>query len=404
VQRNKVVVTGMGAISAAGIGAEALWSAARDGRSAIGPIELERRGQNSINIAAQVKSFDPAQHMDASSIMMCDRFTQFAIVAANEAMAQAKFANEKKLGGRTAVIVGTGIGGFTSLDDMMYIYNVTKTRLQPMTIPRVMSNAAACHLSMRYGAMGAAFAVSSACSSANQAIGIGTSLIRSGMADNAIVGGSEASIAASYIRGWELLRVLTPDFCRPFSAKRMGMTIGEGAGILVLENAETAKARGATALAEIAGYGTSSDAKDLVRPDPEGAAAAMRGAIEDSGLSTDEIDYVNAHGTGTVMNDAVETEALRSIFGERLGKIAVSSTKPIHGHAIGASSALELIITIKAMHEGIAPPTINWLGPDPKCDLDPVPNEARKMPIRAAMSNSFAFGGVNSAVVVAPAS
>jgi nodulation protein E len=227
--------------------------------------------------------------------------------------------------------------------------------------------------------------------------------VRSGAVDTAIVGGSEASIAASYIRAWELLRVLTPDYCRPFSAKRTGMTIGEGAGILVLENAETAKARGATPLAVLAGYGTSSDAKDLVRPDPAGAAAAMRGAIEDSGISPDEIDYVNAHGTGTVINDAIETQALRSIFGDRLGKIAVSSTKPIHGHAIGASSALELIITIHAMREGVAPPTINWLAADPKCDLDPVPNEARKMPIRAAMSNSFAFGGINAAIVVAPA-
>jgi len=403
VQAKKVVVTGMGAISGAGIGAGALWAAARDGKSAIGPVELERPGQNSIKIAAQVKRFDPAQHMDRSSILLCDRFTQFAIVAADEAMAQAKLPREEKMGGRTAVIVGTGIGGFTSLDDMMYIYNVTKGRMQPMTIPRVMSNAAASHLSMRYGATGPVFAVSSACSSANQAIGIGAMLVRSGAVDTAIVGGSEASIAASYIRAWELLRVLTPDYCRPFSINRTGMTIGEGAGVLVLENAETAKARGATPLATIAGYGTSSDAKDLVRPDPAGAAAAMRDAIEESEISPDQIDYVNAHGTGTVMNDVIETEALRSIFGERLGKIAVSSTKPIHGHAIGASSALELIITIHAMREGIAPPTINWLAADPKCDLDPVPNEARKMPIRAAMSNSFAFGGINAAIVVAPA-
>lgn len=393
----------MGAISGAGIGTAALWAAARDGKSAIAPIEIERPGQNKINIAAQVKGFDPAQHMDASSILLCDRFTQFAIVAGDEAMKQAGLSREKKPAGSTAVIIGTGIGGFTSLDDMMYIYNVTKGRMQPMTIPRVMSNAAASHLSMRYGATGPAFAVSSACSSSNQAIGIGATLVRSGAVDTAIVGGSEASIAASYIRAWELLRVLTPDYCRPFSAKRMGMTIGEGAGILILENAETAKARGTTPLAAIAGYGTSSDAKDLVRPDPAGAAAAMRGAIEEAGISPDEIDYVNAHGTGTVINDAVETQALRSIFGDRLGKIAVSSTKPIHGHAIGASSALELIITIHAMREGIAPPTINWLAADPKCDLDPVPNEARKMPIRAAMSNSFAFGGINAAIVVAPA-
>jgi nodulation protein E len=390
----------MGAVSGAGIGASALWQAARDGKSAIGPVEIERPGQHTIKIAAQVKDFDPARHMDAATISFCDRFSQFAIVAGDEAMAQAKLSREQRLGERAAVIVGTGVGGYTTLDDMLYIYNVPKTRLHPMSIPRVMSNAAACQLSMRYGCTGPTFAVSSACSSANQAIGIGASLIRVGAVDYAIVGGSEASIAASYIRGWELLRVLTPDFCRPFSAKRSGMTIGEGSGILVLENAETAQARGASVLAEIAGYGTSSDAKDLVRPDPLGAAAAMRGAIENASLAPDAIDYVNAHGTGTIINDVIETEALKKIFGERLAKILVSSTKPIHGHAIGASAALELIITINAMREGFVPPTINWLERDPKCDLDPVPNQGRKHAIRAAMSNSFAFGGLNAAIVV----
>lgn len=390
----------MGAVSAAGIGVEKLWAAARDGKSAIAPLDLERPGQNKINIAAQIKNFEPAKYIDEKLINLCDRFSQLAIVAADEAAAQAKLTKDQRLGERAAVIIGTGIGGYTTLDDMLFIYNVPKTRMHPMSIPRVMSNAAAGHVSMRYGCAGPTFAVSSACSSANQAIGIGASLIRAGAVDYAIVGGSEASIAASYIRAWELLRVLTPDFCRPFSLKRTGMSIGEGAGILILENAETAAARGGTALAEIAGYGTSSDAKDLVRPDPEGAAAAMRNAITSSGLSPDAIDYVNAHGTGTVMNDIVETEALRSIFGSRLPQLPVSSTKPIHGHAIGASAALELIITLKAMHEGIAPPTINWLEADPKCALDPVPNEARNIPIRAAMSNSFAFGGINAAIVV----
>jgi len=396
----KVVVTGMGAISGAGIGTAALWQAARDGKTAIGRIELDRPGQNTIKIAAQVKNFDPADHLDSTTVAMTDRFSQFAAVATDEAMAQANLPRDQRLGERAAVIIGTGVGGFTTLDDMMYLYHVTKARMNPMTIPRVMSNAAACHVSMRYGCTGPAFAVSSACSSANQAIGIGASLVKSGAVDYAIVGGSEASITATYIRAWELLRVLTPDFCRPFSIKRSGMTIGEGAGILVLENARTAQARGAKVLAEIAGYGTSSDARDLVRPDLEGAAAAMRGAIENANLAPDTIDYVNAHGTGTVINDAVETAALKKIFGERLAKIPVSSTKPIHGHAIGASAALELIITINAMREGFVPPTINWLEADPKCDLDPVPNQGRKHPIRAAMSNSFAFGGLNAAIVV----
>jgi nodulation protein E len=396
----KVVVTGMGAVSGAGLGAAALWQAARDGRSAIGSVELDRPGQNTIKIAAQVKNFNPADHLDTTTIALTDRFSQFAVVAADEAMTQANLPREQRLGERAAVIVGTGIGGYTTIDDMMYLYHVTNARMNPMSIPRAMSNAAACHLSMRYGCTGPAFAVSSACSSANQAIGIGASLIRSGAVDYAIVGGSEASIAATYIRAWELLRVLTPDLCRPFSAKRTGMTIGEGAGILVLENARTAQARGASALAEIAGYGTSSDARDLVRPDPAGAAAAMQGAIESANLGPGAIDYVNAHGTGTVINDVVETAALKKIFGDRLAKIPVSSTKPIHGHAIGASAALELIITIHAMREGFVPPTINWLEPDPKCDLDPVPNQGRNHAIRAAMSNSFAFGGLNAAIIV----
>jgi len=395
----------MGAVSAAGIGVDALWTAARTGHSAVDKFQLPRDGKTTIKIAAQVKDFDPARYMSATQINLTDRFTQFAIVAADEAMQQAGFSKDSRLenlrlGDRAATIIGTGIGGYTSLDNMMFNFLVSNERLHPMTIPRVMSNAAASHLSMRYGCQGPAFAVSSACSSANQAIGIGAQLVQSGIVDIAIVGGSEASIATTYLRAWELLRVLTPDFCRPFSGGRNGMTIGEGAGVLVLENAETAEARGATPLAEIAGFGTSSDANDLVRPDPHGAAAAMRKAIEGSGLSPDAIDYVNAHGTGTIMNDIVESEALKTILGPRLKDVPVSSTKPIHGHAIGASAALELIITINAMREGIVPPTINWLEPDPKCDLDPVPNEARKQPIRTAMSNSFAFGGINAAIVV----
>lgn len=393
----------MGVVSGAGIGVEALWRAARDGKSAVTILDLERPGKNTIKAAAQVKNFDPAQYLETPVIPFCDRFSQFALVAADEALSQAKFSREQPLGERCAVILGTGLGGFTSLDDMFYAYITGSKRLNPMTIPRVMNNAAACQVGMRYGCTGPTFAVSSACSSANQAIGIGALLVRSGAVDYAIVGGSEASLTASYVRGWETLRVLTPGLCRPFSDKRNGMVLGEGAGIFVLERAETAEARGAAALAEFAGYGTSSDAKDLVRPDVDGARAAIQRALEDAGLAPDTIDYVNAHGTGTVMNDAVETEALRRIFGPRLGEIAVSSTKPIHGHAIGASGALELAITIKAIREGIVPPTINWAGPDPKCDLDAVPNEARKRTVRAALSNSFAFGGINASIVVTAA-
>jgi nodulation protein E len=400
VRNNCVVVTGMGTICGAGVGVDALWEAARSGTSAVTNIEIERPGKNAIKAAAQLKGFEPAKYIEAAVIPFCDRFSQFALVAADEALSQAQIFPDRPLGERCAIIIGTGIGGYTSIDDMFYAYITGQGRLNPMTIPRAMCNAAPCQVGMRYGCTGPTFAVSSACSSSNQAIGIGASLVRAGVVDCAIVGGSEATITAACIRAWETLRVLTPGLCRPFSGKRNGMVLGEGAGIFVLERAETAKARGVTPIAVLAGYGTSSDAKDLVRPDTDGATAAMSRALADADVPADAIDYVNAHGTGTVMNDIVETEALQRVFGQRLRKVAVSSTKPIHGHAIGASSALELAITIKALNEGIAPPTINWLEADPKCDLDPVANEARKLPIRAAMSNSFAFGGINASIVV----
>lgn len=396
----RVVVTGMGAVSGTGIGVASLWSAARSGQSAVGEIISERALQGHIKIAAQVKNFKPEQYIEPLVMPFCDRFTQIAIAAADEALAQAQFSRKDRLGDRTGVIVGTGVGGYTSIDDLNFTFYVLKSRTHPMTIPRGMSNGAASHICTRYGCTGPSFAVSSACSSANQAIGIGAFFIRTGLIDRAIVGGSEAGLTPTAMRAWENLRVLTPDFCRPFSKERNGMVLGEGAGIFVLEAEEIARARKTEPLAEIAGYGTTSDAKDMVRPDIDGAEKAMRLALVDAGLSPDAIDYVNAHGTGTILNDVVETEALRRVFGSRLPNLPVSSTKPVHGHGLGAAGALELAITIMAMRENVAPPTINFLHPDPNCDLDPVPNHARELPIRAAMSNSFAFGGINACLIV----
>jgi nodulation protein E len=400
--RPRVLVTGIGAVTAAGVGVDALWSAARAGRSGIGEAKLSRSGPNRVKLAAQVPDFEPTQHIEASRLTFCDRFTQLAIVAADEALAQAGLSREEKLGSRTAVIIGTGVGGITTMEDLLYGEYVLKEKMPVFSVPRIMGNAAVGHVSILYGCTGPSFAVTSACSSASQAIGLGADFIRRGVVDRAIVGGSESSITAMNIRAWELLRVLTPNACRPFSAKRNGMVLGEGAAILVLESEQLARARHAAPLAEVAGYGTSSDACDILRSDVVGAATAMEAAIADSGLSPAQIDYVNAHGTGTVANDTVETEALRRIFGNRLSILPVSSTKPIHGHTLGAAGAIELAITIMAMREGVAPPTINWLGPDPNAELDPVPNEAREVPIRAAMSNSFAFGGINSCLVVVP--
>lgn len=396
----RVVVTGMGAVSAAGIGANTLWEAARDGRSCVGETTFPRPYRGRIRLSAQVRDFDPAAHIESNLLPFCDAVTSYLIVAADEAMAQAGLSRSNPLGPRSAAIIGTGIGGMHSLEEGLHSVHVGQARPDPFTVPRLIASACPSMMSMRFGVTGPSFAVASACSSATQAIGIGAQLIRSGAVDYAIVGGTEDCITIGSMLAWEGLRVLTPNFCRPFSKDRNGMVIGAGAGVFILEAEEVAKARGAAAIAEIAGYGTSSDAKDPVRPDAKGAAAAMSYALADAGADTEEIDYVNAHGTGTTVNDSTESEALGMIFGNRLPHVPVSSTKPIHGHGLGAAGALELVVTIGALQNGIAPPTINWQTADEKCPVDPIPNEARSLPLRTALSNSFAFGGINACLVV----
>lgn len=403
-QRRRVVVTGMGAVAATGIGARALWEAARDGRSGVGRVRLQREVNNRVTIAAQIPDYDPTQYFDRALLAALDPFAQYALIAADEALAEAGLAEARPLGARTAVILGTGLGGSSTLDEQHRRVYIDQKRPEPLTIPRVMANSGASHISTRHGVTGPVFAVASACASAGQAVGLGLMLIRSGAVDRAIVGGSEAMITASVFSAWEGLRVLSPDRCRPFSRKRNGMVLGEGAGMFVLEAAECAAARGAEPLAELAGYGTTADARDLLRPDPAGAAACMRAALADAGLEPGELDYINAHGTGTVANDSSEAEALRQVFGNGLARIAVSSTKPVHGHALGAGGALELLITIMALRNGVVPPTLYCEELDPACDgLDVVPNTARAKPVRAAMSNSFAFGGINAALIVTQA-
>ena len=406
--RGRAWITGMGAVSAPGIGVDALWQAARLGHTAVGPVEFSRPTNNRVKIAAQVRDFDAAAHIDPAVLPNADRFSQFALAAAAQALTQAGLftggtGRPNPLGPRTAVIIGTGLGGATTLDDQHHRFYTTQKRVDPMSIPRGMSNAAASLVSAFSGATGPVFAVSSACSSASQAIGLGAMLVRGGIVDRAIVGGSEAMISPSFFHAWEALRVLTPDACRPFSRRRNGMVLGEGAGIFIVETPELAKARGAAALAEIVGYGTTGDANDIVRPDSIGAEAAIRAALADAGMAPDGIDYINAHGTGTVANDNTEVAALARVFGPALARVPVSSTKPVHGHALGAAGALELIITVMALREGTAPPTINCDEPDPNCPIDMVPDGARTLPIRAAMSNSFAFGGINAVLIIAPA-
>src|SRR5579863_4085769 len=356
----RIVVTGMGAVSAAGIGAQTLWEAARDGRSCIGEVTFPRPSKNRIKLAAQVRDFDPAKYIEPNLLPFCDPVTSYLIVSGDEAMKQAGLPLNERLGPRTAVIIGTGIGGMNSIEEGLHAVHIGQGRPDPFTVPRLIASACPSTISMRYGTTGPCFAVASACSSATQAIGLGFHMIRSGLVDRAIVGGTEDCVTIGAMLAWEGLRVLTPNFCRPFSKDRNGMVLGAGAGVFILETEELAKSRGAKAIVELAGYGTSSDAKDPVRPDAVGAAASMRYALEDAGLSEEAIDYVNAHGTGTTVNDSTESEALAIIFGKRLPHVPISSTKPIHGHGLGAAGALELVVTIRAVTENIAPPTINW--------------------------------------------
>jgi nodulation protein E len=397
----RVVISGMGAVSAAGIGAEPLWQAARDGKSQVRELKLARPYDGRIKIAAQVPDFDAAEHLEASLLPFCDPFTEFTLVAADEAVAQAGLGDRGLAGPRTAVIIGTGIGGMTTVDNGLYRYFVEAQRLDPLSVPRCIPSAAPATLGMRYSCLGPTFALASACASATQAIGLGMQMLRFGLADKALVGGAEACVINGTIRAWESLRVLSPDACRPFSKGRNGMSLGEGGAVFVLETLEAAKARGHRPLCEIVGYGTTSDAKDPVRPDLLGVSSAMTFALDDAGLHPGDIDYINAHGTATHANDITESEGILRVFGEELGrKIPVSSTKPVHGHALGASGGLELAITIRAMHEQIVPPTINFVEADPRCPIDAVPNEARQGTIRTAMSNSFAFGGINAVLIV----
>ncbi|MCJ2180618.1 beta-ketoacyl-[acyl-carrier-protein] synthase family protein [Novosphingobium sp. 2580] len=389
----------MGAISATGIGIDALWEAARTGSSGVGPIVLEHARGNRIHIGAAVSSFDPAVHIDEASLRTCDRHAQFAVVAAREAIAAAGLAPSQLLGNRTAVILGTGAGGIGTLDDGCRAY-YSGERFDTFAVPRGMASSASCHLSIAHGITGPTFAVTSACASASQAIGIAAQLIRSGLIDRAITGGAEACLTPATMRTWEYLRVLTADACRPFSVGRSGMVIGEGAGICILESEDALLARGGRAQAWLSGFGTSSDARDMVQPDVDGAASAVSAALTDAGLTPEAIGYINAHGTGTVANDINEALALRAVFSDSLDTIPLSSSKPIIGHTLGASGALELLITIRALQEQTIPPQINCRGIDPKCALNIQLDEPAGHSFDAALSNSFAFGGINAALIV----
>jgi len=391
----RVVVTGVGVLSSIGNTVAQFEESLRACRSGIGPITQVDTSRLRFHNAAEIRGFEPTDHF--SDVTWLDRFAQLGIVATRDAIADSALTWNDALRARTGVITGSCLGGMGTEDAFYFdLYHENKSRLSPTAVPRIMSNAVASHVAMEQKFTGATFTTSTACSSANHAIGQAFWLIRQGTLDCALVGGSEAPIVFGHLKAWEGMRVVAPDTCRPFSKNRLGLILGEGAAMLVLETLEHALARGAKIYAELAGFGMSADAHHLTNPLPEGAARAMNDALDDAGLSREQINYVNAHGTGTPANDSAETRALRQVFGSHTDNLAVSSTKSMHGHALGAAGALEAAATVLSLHGNFIPPTANFLERDPACDLDVVPNEARAAKIEAALSNSFAFGGLNA--------
>ncbi len=398
---SRVVVTGIGVVSPVGSRREEFWSGLVEARSGIGPITRIPTERLNIRIAAEVRDFDPARHFDSKRLGMMDRFSQFAVVAARAAVKDAQLDITEEIALSAATIVGNGAGGMNTLDDaFLRLYGQNNSRSHPLTIPRLMANAPSSLISMDLGLKGPTFTIASACASGTHAIGQAFQMVRTGQAQVALAGGTEACITVGTMKAWEALRVMSADTCRPFSRNRSGLVLGEGAAIFVLEPRERAAARGAPIYGEIKGFGMSADAGDITAIDPSGAARAISAALTDAKVNPDEMDYVNAHGTATALNDKGETIALHKAFGDSAERLAVSSSKAVLGHSLGAAGALEFAATALALHHQIIPPTANFEEPDPDCDLDYVPNTARNAPLELAMSSSFAFGGLNAVLVL----
>ena len=399
--QRRVVVTGLGVVCGLGTTVDDYWAALSAGQSAIRPIGHLGEGTR-ISIGAMVPDFDPDQHFSSAELSLLDRFSQFALLAAREALADAGLAARQDAAvTHAAAIIGTGCGG-KQTDEATYarLYKEKKSHVHPLTIPKGMPSAASSLVSHDLGIKGPVFSVTSACASAAHAVIQGQLMIRSGMVDVAVVGGSDAPFTYGLLKAWEALRVVSHDTCRPFSRDRSGMVLGEGSGMLVLESEQHAVQRGIRIYAELAGCGMSSDAGHITRPDVDGIACAISRALNDAGLAADRVDYVNAHGTGTPANDPAETAALHRVFGAHANALSVSSTKSMHGHALGATSALELIATVLAIQHDLIPPTANFTIPGEGCDLDYVPNTARSQRVDIAVSNAFAFGGLNAVLAL----
>jgi len=396
----RVVITGLGAVSGLGLNASSFWDGLKAGHTAIQPLESPVEDLK-ITVGAAVPDYQPESYFTSDELTLLDRFSQFAVIAAREAVEDAGLAGSVETMTGAAAVIGSGCGG-KQTDEITYdlLYKQNKKRVHPLTIPRGMPSAAASMVSIHLGIKGPVFSVASACASGSHALILGCSMIQSGLVEIALVGASDAPFTYGLLKAWEALRVVTNDTCRPFCADRSGIALGEGAGMLILESEAHARSRGARIYAELAGSGMTSDAGHITRPDISGISSAMQKALTQAELNPYDIDYINAHGTATQANDIAETEAISHVFGTHASRLSVSSTKSMHGHALGASSALETIATTLAIFNGIVPPTANFTTAGELCNLDYVPNISRELAITTALSNSFAFGGLNTSLVV----
>ena len=398
---NRVVITGAGTINALGGSVPETLQAMREGQLGIGPLQMRDLDRLSVKIGGQIKDFDPEAHFDRQKLALYDRVTQLVLLASREAMAQSGLEITEELSETTGVVLGTAAGGMNTWDDnFRSVYEEGKNRVHPFVVPKLMTNAAASHLSMAHNIKGPSLTVSTACASSNHAIGLAFQMVRSGMAQVMLAGGGDAMLTFGGIKAWEGLRVMSKTACRPFSANRSGMVQGEGAGVFVLETYEGAKARGAEILAELIGFSMTSDAGDIVMPNQQGAVRAIRGALRDACLDPQDIGYINAHGTGTAANDKTECAAVTEVFGAHAPALMMSSTKSMHGHLIGGTGAVELLACLMALRDGVIAPTIGYEQPDPNCALDVVPNVARQAKVTATLSNAFAFGGMNAVLAL----
>lgn len=397
----RVVITGAGTINALGEDVPATYEAMREGRCGIGPLEFADVERLSIRIGGQVKGFEPETVFNRQQLALYDRFTQFTLLAARQAVAQSGLEFKGDLANNSGVVLGTSGGGMTTLDDnYRAVYEEGKNRVHPFIVPKLMNNAATSHVSMEFNVKGPSFTIATACASSNHAMGQAFQMIRTGLCTSVITGGSESMLCFGGVKAWEGLRVMSKDACRPFSATRNGMVQGEGAGVFVFEDYDHARARGADVLGEVLGFAMTSDASDIVMPSKHGAARAISGALRDARVDRERVGYINAHGTGTAANDKTECAAVADVFGTHADDLMISSTKSMHGHLIGGTGAVELLACLMALKDGVIAPTIGYEEADPECALDVVPNEARDARVDVVLSNAFAFGGLNAVLVL----